>query len=84
GMASSTDAAAAAQLLVTGNLGEAAQHLPQAGAIVLVQAYETAFDRLLIVLAAITVVTALVVFLGLRRVSASERETAALPACQEG
>lgn len=70
-------------MLVTGNLGEAAQHLPQAGAIVLVQAYETAFDRLLIVLAAITVVTALVVFLGLRRVSASERETA-LPACQEG
>ncbi|RVA97895.1 MFS transporter, partial [Mesorhizobium sp. M7A.F.Ca.CA.004.05.1.1] len=36
GTASSTQAAAAAQLLVTGNLGEAAQHLPQAGAIVLV------------------------------------------------
>ncbi|RUZ74817.1 MFS transporter [Mesorhizobium sp. M7A.F.Ca.US.006.01.1.1] len=84
GMASSTEAAAAAQLLVTGNLGEAAQHLPQAGAAVLVQAYETAFDRLLIVLAAITVVTALVVFLGLRRGAASERETVALPACQEG
>lgn len=84
GMASSTEAAAAAQLLVTGNLGEAAQHLPQAGAIVLVQAYETAFDRLLIVLAAITVVTALVVFLGLRRGAASDRETAALPAGQEG
>ncbi|TIX24226.1 MAG: MFS transporter, partial [Mesorhizobium sp.] len=81
GMTSST---AAAQLLVTGNLGETAQHLPQAGAAVLVQAYETAFDRLLIVLAAITVMTAIVVFLGLRRGAASERETVALPACQEG
>ncbi|TIN70520.1 MAG: MFS transporter [Mesorhizobium sp.] len=84
GTASSTQAAAAAQLLVTGNLGEAAQHPPQAGAIVLVQAYEAAFDRLLIVLAAITVMTAIVVFLGLRRGSASEDETAALPAGQEG
>ncbi|RUU93398.1 MFS transporter [Mesorhizobium sp. M7A.F.Ca.MR.176.00.0.0] len=84
GTASSTQAAAAAQLLVTGNLGEAAQHPPQAGAIVLVKAYEAAFDRLLIVLAAITVMTAIVVFLGLRRGSASEDETAALPAGQEG
>ncbi|RUV23187.1 MFS transporter [Mesorhizobium sp. M7A.F.Ca.MR.245.00.0.0] len=84
GTASSTQAAAAAQLLVTGNLGEAAQHLPQAGAIVLVQAYEAASDRLLIVLAAITVMTAIVVFLGLRRGSASEHETVALPAGQEG
>ncbi|WP_032901411.1 MFS transporter [Mesorhizobium ciceri] len=84
GMASSTDAAAAAQLLVTGNLGATAQHLPQAGAAVLVQAYETAFDRLLIVLAAITVMTAIVVFLGLRRGAASEHETVALPAGQEG
>lgn len=84
GTASSTQAAAAAQLLVTGNLGEAAQHLPQAGAIVLVQAYEAAFDWLLIVLAAITVMTAIVVFLGLRRGSASEHETVALPAGQEG
>ncbi|WP_136622671.1 MULTISPECIES: MFS transporter [Mesorhizobium] len=84
GMASSTHAAAAAQLLVTGNLGETALHLPQAGAAVLVQAYETAFDRLLIVLAAITVMTAIVVFLGLRRGSASEHEAIALPACQEG
>ncbi|RUU47764.1 MFS transporter, partial [Mesorhizobium sp. M7A.T.Ca.TU.009.01.1.1] len=51
---------------------------------VLVQAYEAAFDRLLIVLAAITVMTAIVVFLGLRRGSASEHETVALPAGQEG
>ncbi|ESZ66295.1 MFS transporter [Mesorhizobium sp. C120A] len=84
GTASSLDATAAAQLLVTGNIGEAAAHLPGAGATVLVQAYETAFDRLLIVLAAITIVTALVVFLGLRRGSAVEHETIALPVCQEG
>ncbi|MBZ9995564.1 MFS transporter [Mesorhizobium sp. BH1-1-4] len=84
GVASSGDAAAAAQLLVTGNVGETARHLPTANAVVLVQAYETAFDRLLIVLAAITIVTALVVFLGLRRGSAPEHETAPLPACQEG
>ncbi|MER9640535.1 MFS transporter [Mesorhizobium sp. M0239] len=84
GMASSTEAAAAAQLLVTGNLGEAAQHLPQAGAIVLVQAYETAFDRLLIVLAAITVVTAIVVFLGLRRGSASGESVDVQAVPQEG
>lgn len=84
GTASSLDATAAAQLLVTGNIGEAAAHLPGAGATVLVQAYEIAFDRLLIVLAAITIVTALVVFLGLRRGSAVEHETIALPVCQEG
>jgi MFS family permease len=84
GMTSSTHAAAAAQLLVTGSLGATAQHLPQAGAAVLVQAYETAFDRLLIVLAAITIVTALVVFLGLRRGSTVEHETVPLPVCQEG
>ncbi|MER8412090.1 MFS transporter [Mesorhizobium sp. M0870] len=82
--ASSTEAAAAAQLLVTGNLGEAAQHLPQAGAAVLVQAYETAFDRLLIVLAAITVMTAVVVFLGLRRGSASGESVDVQAVPQEG
>jgi hypothetical protein len=84
GTASSLDATAAAQLLVTGNIGEAAARLPGAGATVLVQAYEIAFDRLLIVLAAITIVTALVVFLGLRRGSAVEHVTIALPVCQEG
>ncbi|MER9105036.1 MFS transporter [Mesorhizobium sp. M0848] len=82
--ASSTEAAAAAQLLVTGNLGESAQHLPQAGAAVLVQAYETAFDRLLIVLAAITVMTAVVVFLGLRRGSASGESVDVQAVPQEG
>src|SRR4029079_7453087 len=82
--ASSRDAAAAAQLLVTGNVGETAQHLPTANAAPLVQAYETAFDRLLIVLAAITIVTALVVFLGLRRGSAAQHEPVSVPVCQEG
>ena len=82
--ASPRDAAAAAQLLVTGTVGETVQHLPTAGVAVLVQAYETAFDRLLIVLAAITIVTALVVFLGLRRGSATEHDAVPLPACQEG
>ncbi|SDA80450.1 MFS transporter [Mesorhizobium qingshengii] len=84
GTASSADTAAAAQLLVTGNLGQTVQHLPRAGAAVLVQAYETAFGRLLMVLAAITVMTAIIVFLGLRRGSAPEHEAAPLPACQEG
>jgi len=69
---------------VTGNVGETAQHLPTANAAFVVQAYETAFDSLLIVLAAITIVTALVVFLGLRRGSAAEREPVSLPVCQEG
>jgi hypothetical protein len=55
-----------------------------ADATALVQAYETAFDRLLIVLATITVLTAVVVFLGLRRGSASEQDVAPVPACQEG
>jgi hypothetical protein len=84
GTASSPSTTAAAQLLVTGNVGEAAARLPGAEASVLVQAYETAFDRLLIVLAAITIVTALVVFLGLRRGSTVEHETVPLPVCQEG
>ncbi|TGR36700.1 MFS transporter, partial [Mesorhizobium sp. M1C.F.Ca.ET.195.01.1.1] len=39
GAAPSSDAAAAAQLLVTGNVGGTAQHLPAAGAAVLVEAY---------------------------------------------
>ncbi|RWD65466.1 MAG: MFS transporter [Mesorhizobium sp.] len=82
--ASPAQAAAAAQLLATGNVGETAQHLPKANASVLIQAYQTAFDRLLVVLATITVLTAIVVFLGLRRGSAPEQDVAPLPACQEG
>lgn len=69
---------------MTGSLGETAQHLPATNTTVLVHAYETAFDRLLIVLAAITVMTALVVFLGLRRGSAAEQDAVPLPVCQEG
>jgi hypothetical protein len=48
------------------------------------QAYDTAFDRLLIVLATITALTAIVVFLGVRRGSAPEQHVASVPACQEG
>lgn len=81
GVASSTTEAA--QLLVTGNPGAATKSLPQADHAMLVHAYETAFDTLLIVLATITIVTAIVVFLGLRRGPAAERETPALEACQE-
>ena len=75
---------AAAQLLVTGNVGKAAQSLPAAGTAELVRAYETAFDGLLIILAAITLVTATIVFLSLRGGSAAPQEIAPLPACQEG
>ncbi|RWB68519.1 MAG: MFS transporter [Mesorhizobium sp.] len=84
GLASPAEAAAAAQLLATGNIAATIQHLPMAGATALIQAYETAFDRLLIVLATINVLTAVIVFLGLRRGSAPEQDTAPLPACQEG
>ncbi|RWL79946.1 MAG: MFS transporter [Mesorhizobium sp.] len=84
GLASPAEAAAAAQLLATGNIAATIQHLPMAGARALIQAYETAFDRLLIVLATINVLTAVIVFLGLRRGSAPEQDIAPLPACQEG
>ncbi|RWH69872.1 MFS transporter [Mesorhizobium sp.] len=84
GLASPAEATAAAQLLATGNISETVQHLHLADASALIQAYETAFDRLLVVLATITVLTAIVVFLGLRRVSASEQDVAPVPACQEG
>ncbi|WP_217571946.1 MFS transporter [Mesorhizobium sp. GbtcB19] len=84
GLAAPADAASAAQMLVTGNVVGTAQHLPLANASAVIQAYETAFDRLLVVLATITVLTAIVVFLGLRRGSAAEQDTAPLPACQEG
>ena len=84
GLASPAEAAAAAQLLATGNIGEAARRLPMADVSALVHAYETAFDQLLVVLATITVLTAIVVFLGLRRGSAPEQDVAPIPACQEG
>ncbi|MDG4881591.1 MFS transporter [Mesorhizobium sp. WSM4884] len=83
-LASPALAATAAQLLATGNIGETTQHLPTANATALIQAYEAAFDRLLVVLATITFLTAIVVFLGLRRGWAPEQDVAPLPACQEG
>ncbi|TGV55442.1 MFS transporter, partial [Mesorhizobium sp. M00.F.Ca.ET.149.01.1.1] len=61
GLAPPAEASSAAQLLVTGNVGGTAQHLPLADASALIQAYETAFDRLLVVLATITLLTAIVV-----------------------
>jgi MFS family permease len=82
--AASATNVAAAQLLVTGNVGKAAQLLPTAGTGELVRAYETAFDGLLIILAAITLVSATVVFLSLRGGSAATNDIAPLPACQEG
>ncbi|MGX8012508.1 MFS transporter [Mesorhizobium sp. ORM8.1] len=82
--AASTANVAVAQLLVTGNLGKAAQSLPAAGTADLVHAYETAFDGLLIILAAITLVSATVVFLSLRDGSTAPQEIASLPVCQEG
>jgi len=84
GLASPAEAASAAQLLVTGNIAGTALHLPMADTGALVHAYEMAFDRLLVVLATITVLTAVVVFLGLRRGSAPKQDIAPLPACQEG
>ncbi|MDX8530297.1 MFS transporter [Mesorhizobium sp. VK25A] len=84
GLASPAEATAAAQLLATGNIAGTAQHLHLADASALIQAYEMAFDQLLVVLATITVLTAIVVFLGLRRGSAPEQEVAPVPACQEG
>ncbi|MBW8727836.1 MAG: MFS transporter [Inquilinus limosus] len=52
----------AAQRLAMGDLAQAAVALPQAGPALLVQAYGDAFHALCFVLAAITVVTAAVVF----------------------
>ncbi|QPC91186.1 MFS transporter [Mesorhizobium sp. INR15] len=77
-------ASSTAQLLVTGDLGAAVKTLPQVGQAMLVHSYEMAFDTLLIVLAAVTVLTAIVVFVGLRRGSEQENEGEARTACQEG
>ncbi|WP_395676474.1 MFS transporter [Inquilinus sp.] len=67
----------AAQRLAMGDLDQAAATLPQAGPALLVQAYGDAFHGLLFVLAAITVVSAVVVFGFLSRTAS---EPAALPA----
>jgi hypothetical protein len=71
------DTVKAAQRLVTGDLSGALAALPVAGRIALVQSYGAAFGTLLGVLAAITLVTAGVVFLGLRRGSADEEDDSA-------
>ncbi|MGO1078928.1 MFS transporter [Inquilinus sp. CA228] len=62
----------AAQRLAMGDLAQAAATLPQAGPALLVQAYGDAFHDLCFVLAAITVVTAAVVFGFLSRPARAE------------
>ncbi|WP_029356413.1 MFS transporter [Bosea sp. 117] len=57
----------AAQRLATGDLEGAASAMPEVGRAALIQGYSAAFATLLIVLSAITVVTAVVVFVFLRR-----------------
>lgn len=61
------DATQAAQRLVTGDLASAAGALPRIGHAGLVQAYGDAFATLLLMLCAITIITAIVVFAFLRR-----------------
>lgn len=60
-------AAGAAQRLVTGDLAGAASALPEAGRAALVQGYGAAFATLLLLLTAITALTAVVIFLALGR-----------------
>jgi MFS family permease len=71
-------ASAAAQRLVTGDLAGAASALPGFGRLHLVQAYEAAFGVLLLLLAAITLLAAVVVFVFLGRGSV-EAEADATP-----
>ncbi|SFJ32055.1 Major Facilitator Superfamily protein [Bosea sp. OK403] len=61
------NAGPAAQRLVTGDLAGATAALPQIGHVMLLQGYGAAFTTLLLVLCAITVVTAIVVFVFLGR-----------------
>jgi hypothetical protein len=61
-----------AQRLVTGNLEEAAQIVPGLAGVTLVDGYGRAFGDLLLVLTAITVVTAVVVFIFLGRGASEE------------
>jgi MFS family permease len=58
---------AAAQSLVTGNISAAALSLPGIDHATLVQGYASAFETLLLILAVITLLTALIIFLFLGR-----------------
>jgi len=64
---SASDTTAAAQRLVTGDITKAASLSPGIDHNLLIQSYSAAFSTLLIILTAITVVTAAVVFLSLDR-----------------
>jgi MFS family permease len=78
-------AAAAAQQLVTGDLVAASQILPGVGPTLLVQGYAAAFGSLLMLLTAITVMTAIIVFVFLGRGAHAAAPQAAcdLPAVAE-
>lgn len=73
------DAVQAAQRLVTGGLAGAAEALPDAGRAALVHAYGDAFSALLGLLTVVTVLTALVVFVFLRRGERAEADALPLP-----
>ena len=73
------DTKGAAQQLVTGDLAGAAAALPETGRALLVQGYGDAFGLLLWLLAAITVLTAIVVFLFLGGRSADDEVADAAP-----
>jgi hypothetical protein len=73
----------AAQRMTTGDLSQALALLPDVDRAGLLQAYGAAFGSLLCVLAGVTVLTALVVFLFLRREGRGEEQAVGLesPAC---
>ena len=75
GTGASASTSQAAQRLVTGDLASAAEALPRIGGTVLVRAYGDAFAMLLLMLCAVTIVTAIVVFvfLGYGAEAATER-----------
>ncbi|MBN8943428.1 MAG: MFS transporter [Rhizobiales bacterium] len=76
----------AAQRLVTGDLAGAASALPAAGRAALVQGYGSAFSLLVLGLTAVTVVTAVIIFLFLGRGTAADDAEAveATPGAGEG
>lgn len=75
----SAHAGPAAQRLVTGDIASAATALPQMSRAALVQSYGDAFATLLLMLCAITIITAIVVFtfLGRREGPGTEPEVEA-------
>lgn len=72
--AAAAHAGPAAQRLVTGDIGSASAALPQVSRAVLVQSYGDAFATLLLMLCAITIATAAVVFAFLGRRAEQETE----------